>query len=152
MREAIPEFKIDMKVIKYIKFKEKIKVSHPDAVYQFALKIFGKDEINWKEKMYVMKVDSGSFIVGFFKVTEGYESKCLADIKTIMMQVIKTYGTGFILVHNHPSGDVEPSDADIKLTKQLIGVCRSTGITFLDHIIISPEGYKSFLSEEIVKF
>jgi len=51
-----------------------------------------------------------------------------------------------ILVHNHPSGDSEPSKADISLTKKIVDVCKTVGITVHDHVIVSKNGFFSFKS------
>jgi len=57
-------------------------------------------------------------------------------------------GCGIVLVHNHPSGDAQPSDEDIKLTTEVIAASRLLDIEFLDHLVLGAEGsYRSIRSE-----
>ena len=51
--------------------------------------------------------------------------------------------SAIIVVHNHPSGDPEPSADDIRVTKRIREVCELTGIRLLDHVIVGEEGYRS---------
>jgi DNA repair protein RadC len=60
---------------------------------------------------------------------------------------LKSLATGLIISHNHPSGNLNPSDEDIKLTKKFKSACSLLDITLLDHIIISPFGEKYSFSD-----
>jgi DNA repair protein RadC len=64
----------------------------------------------------------------------------------VFRSCILTGGQGIVVVHNHPSGDHTPSDEDKKLTEDLVAGARLLDIEFLDHLVISPDGYTSIRS------
>ena len=74
----------------------------------------------------------------------------VADIKIIFAIAIKTLSSSIILAHNHPSGDLNPSNPDISLTKKPKQAGEILGVKVLDHIIVTPEGYYSFSDEGII--
>jgi DNA repair protein RadC len=63
------------------------------------------------------------------------------------MAALKTNASSIILAHNHPSGNLQPSDADVKLTQKLAEAGKVLEITLLDHLIVTSEGYYSFADE-----
>lgn len=71
------------------------------------------------------------------------------NIKEIMKYVIEKNAYGLIIIHNHPGGNVNPSNADINATLEFINASRILGIHFLDHIIISNDKYYSFAEKWI---
>jgi DNA repair protein RadC len=67
------------------------------------------------------------------------------------MTALKAAATGIVLCHNHPSGNLQPSSADIEITKKIESACKFLDIKLLDHIIISPSGgYYSFIDEGLL--
>jgi DNA repair protein RadC len=74
-----------------------------------------------------------------------------ADQRLIMATALKSAATGLILCHNHPSGNLQASTADIEITKKIQSACNFLDIKLLDHIIISPSGnYFSFTDEGLL--
>ena len=70
--------------------------------------------------------------------------------REIVKRALQLSSTALILVHNHPSGDPSPSDADITMTKQIVEAAKALDITVHDHVIVSKTGYKSFKSEGLL--
>ncbi|MEY2764107.1 MAG: hypothetical protein RLZZ205_531, partial [Bacteroidota bacterium] len=69
----------------------------------------------------------------------------IVDIKLIMSVALKSLASGIILSHNHPSGNLDPSEEDIKITQRIKSACELLDIKLLDHIIMSPtKDYTSF--------
>jgi DNA repair protein RadC len=66
-----------------------------------------------------------------------------------MLLAIKAMATRIIVAHNHPSGTVNPSRADIRLTSQISQACKIMDIELLDHLVITPDKYYSFKEEGI---
>ena len=64
--------------------------------------------------------------------------------REVVKRALELSSTAIILLHNHPSGDPEPSRADIVMTKQIVDACRNLGIVIHDHIVIGREGHVSF--------
>ena len=73
----------------------------------------------------------------------------VADVRIILKQALQVCATGFVAVHNHPSGSTTPSECDIKLTKTLKDSAAIMEIRMLDHVIISgtENSYYSFADE-----
>ncbi len=64
--------------------------------------------------------------------------------REVVRRALELSSTAIILVHNHPSGDPTPSQADIKMTREIIDVAKAMGITVHDHIIVGRDGHASF--------
>ena len=69
------------------------------------------------------------------------------DISIICKFAIDTLATGIIIAHNHPSGQKTPSSEDIRLTKNIKEALKIFNIRFIDHIILTSDGYYSFQDE-----
>jgi DNA repair protein RadC len=76
-------------------------------------------------------------------ISEGGISVAVVDIRRIFHHMLNILGTGLILVHNHPSGNINPSEADITITKKIVEAGKLFDIAVLDHLIIAV-GYYSF--------
>ena len=74
------------------------------------------------------------------------------DCRTVIRKALLLNAMGFVLVHNHPSGDPRPSVHDINFTDRLNKACSLMDIKLLDHIVIGENGYFSFADEIITKF
>ena len=77
-------------------------------------------------------------------VTIGLLDKSLVHPRDVFADVIADRAAAVIFAHNHPSGDLQPSDADLKTQEQLMQAAKILGIRVLDHVIISKKGYFSF--------
>jgi len=95
-----------------------------------------------KEHLYLISLNSRNYTVG--EVSVGTLNSNLVHPREVFGEAIRNKAASVILVHNHPSGDVNPSQSDLKITKELIKVGKLMGIEILDHIIISKN--KSFFS------
>ena len=74
----------------------------------------------------------------------------VADPKLIFVAALKSGATGVLLAHNHPSGNLTPSQADIDLTRKIKEGGKLLEIQLLDHLIITSEGYYSFADEGLL--
>ena len=86
-------------------------------------------------------------MIGIFEVSSGSATGTIADPKLIFAAAIKANACGVIVAHNHPSGALKPSGADIELTKKIKQAGTFLEIQILDHLIITSEGYYSFADE-----
>ncbi|MDX3909030.1 MAG: JAB domain-containing protein [Sphingobium sp.] len=75
---------------------------------------------------------------------DGLLDQVTLPLRQIVREALKLDCHGLILIHNHPSGDVRPSGADIQVTRRLCQVFRALGIRLLDHIIVAPHERFSF--------
>ena len=105
-------------------------------------------------KPYLMDLDHEQFWVLFLNranqiikpemVSAGGVSGTVVDAKLVFKKALEALASNIILVHNHPSGNLRPSEQDIKLTKKLMTAGQTLDIPVLDHIIFTDDGYFSF--------
>lgn len=95
------------------------------------------------EEFWIILTGRSNKVLGKELVSKGGLSETLVDIKIIFSAALQYKANGIILVHNHPSGNLNPSDQDIKLTKKIVDAGKVLDIIISDHIIISDNGYYS---------
>ncbi len=101
------------------------------------------------EEFWVLYLKQNNQVIKPYKVSEGGMSITTADPKRIFKGALECGAAAIILCHNHPSGSLKPSSADISLTKKLTRAGSNLDIRILDHIIVSDGGYYSFLDAGI---
>ena len=74
----------------------------------------------------------------------------MLDIKLLLSVALKSLASGIALIHNHPSGNLKPSKADIQITKKVKKACNYVDIVLLDHLIISKNEYYSFTDNRLI--
>ena len=116
------------------------------VAYETALKAYSINEsnIDLKEYFYILLLNRKNKVVGFYKLSEGGVSETTVDTKLIYSTCLKSLSSSIILVHNHPSGNLDPSRSDKNLTEKLVEGGKLLDIVVLDHLIITTEGYYSF--------
>ena len=129
--------------------KKKITSAH-DACMQL-LEGYDKDTIGMQEQFVVLLLNRANKPLGIYKASTGGITGTMVDIRLIMVTALKSLATGIIISHNHPSGNIMPSDQDVALTKQIKEACKIMTIDLLDHIIVTPHhDYYSFSNEGIL--
>lgn len=99
------------------------------------------------EEFWVLVLDRGNKIIDHFRISQGGISGTIIDVRIILKHVLEKWGVSIILCHNHPSGTMEASDADIKITRKIKQAAEVMDITVLDHVIIGQNRYLSFADE-----
>ncbi|GLI53748.1 RadC family protein [Thermodesulfovibrio yellowstonii] len=127
--------------------KEGLKIKNVDDVLRIT------EELKDKKQEYFLSLtlDGASNLIQKRTVFIGTLNHSIVHPREIFADAITDRAAGIIFVHNHPSGDVEPSKEDIEITKRLVEVGKIVGIEVIDHIIISKNGYYSFQAEEMLK-
>ena len=120
------------------------KITESYELYQQARVILDMEVV---EKFYVLWLDTEMKLIGFELVSMGMLNSSLVYPREVFRGAIIASCRSIILVHNHPSGNLNPSDEDINLTKQLIEAGKIIGIPVQDHLIISSQGYRSMLEK-----
>jgi len=103
-----------------------------------------------QEEFWILLLNKANKIIGKCPISKGGVSGTVADLRVIFKLAIENLATSIILCHNHPSGNLKPSDADITLTKKLRDSGDLMDIPVLDHVIITDSGYYSFADEGIL--
>lgn len=102
------------------------------------------------EQFKVILTNRANKVLGIFELSTGGVSGTVADPKLIFAAAIKGAASGIIMAHNHPSGNLYPSQTDIDLTRKIKEGGRLLEIQLLDHIIVTSEGYFSFADEGLI--
>jgi DNA repair protein RadC len=98
----------------------------------------------------VLYLNRANKVIGSYELSKGGITATIADIRIILSVGLKTLATGLILAHNHPSGNLKPSEADVSLTNKIKEAAKLMDIQVLDHIILADGGYFSFSDEGIM--
>ena len=112
-----------------------------------ALEIFretwDKETIELYEECKLMLLNRANKVLGIAQISQGGISGTVTDVRIILQYALKSNASGIIICHNHPSGNVEPSEADLKITSKLKEAASIHDITLLDHLIITKDAYYS---------
>jgi DNA repair protein RadC len=99
------------------------------------------------EEFWILLLNRANKVIGREQISSGGVSGTVVDAKILFKKAIEAVASGIILVHNHPSGNLTPSSADLDITKKLSEAGKVLEINILDHLIISEKGYYSFADE-----
>lgn len=105
------------------------------------------DSIEYRETFLIICLNRQNQVLGYFKVSEGGTSATVVDAKIIFQIALNCNASAIILGHNHPSGNLNPSEQDNVLTKQLVQGGKLLQINVLDHCIVTEAGYYSYADE-----
>ena len=99
------------------------------------------------EEFWILLLDRGNKIINHFRISQGGLSGTITDIRIILKLAIENRSISIILAHNHPSGTMEASDADISITRKVKQSAELMDISVIDHIIIGQNRFLSFADE-----
>tara|TARA_R100000935_G_scaffold46551_1_gene69995 strand:+ start:663 stop:1112 length:450 start_codon:yes stop_codon:yes gene_type:complete len=140
--------------IKYqgnFKMKQAPKITSPNSAVKLLFESWDKDRIGLQECFKVMLLNNSNKVKGIFEVSSGGITGTFVDVRILFAVILKSLTTSIILAHNHPSGNLKPSEADKQLTKKIKNAGEFLDIKLLDHLIIIPDGdYFSFADEGIL--
>lgn len=125
------------------KSKDRNKITSSQDAYN-AFKEIWSNQIETREEMIVLLLDRSNHVLGYHLLSFGGITGTVADLRLLFAVALQSLATSVILSHNHPSGNLQPSQADISLTKKVKEAGDVMNITLLDHLIITKEGYTSF--------
>jgi DNA repair protein RadC len=122
-------------------------VTSPDEIYNIL-----KEKISnfSKEHFYVISLDTRNNFIGMDEISVGTLTASLVHPRETFESAIKRHAAQIVIAHNHPSGETEPSEDDLKITKRLFDAGKIMGIEVLDHIIITKNGYLSFKEKNLI--
>lgn len=129
------------------KTEGKYKIDGSESVYQL---MKGKLQDLQFEQFWMLTLSRKNEVIQQHKISDGGVSGTIADPKRIFSLALEDLASHVILLHNHPSGNLSPSEADKKLTTKLVDAGKVLDITVLDHIIIANTGYYSFADENLM--
>lgn len=127
--------------------KKRIAVESSSAVYKYLRERIGREK---KERFVVLLLDTKNNLTGIVDISVGTLNENLVHPREVFKEAIRSHAAQIIVAHNHPSGDPEPSDEDLKLTKRLQASGKVLGIELLDHIIISRNKFYSLKEHNLL--
>jgi DNA repair protein RadC len=99
------------------------------------------------EEFWVLYIDNSNTITSKYQISKGGLTATLVDIRILFKKAIENMCVAIVICHNHPSGKLNPSKADIELTTKIIDAAKILDIKLLDHVIITQKSYFSFADE-----
>lgn len=131
---------------------ERPKVTSSKDAYYLFLQTWNQDKIDYLEEAKLLLLNRGARALGIYTLSTGGTAGTIMDIKQVYVAALKANAHSIIISRNHPSGNITPSEADIRLTKELGQAGKVLGIPLLDHIIVTSQGYYSFTDNVRLNF
>jgi DNA repair protein RadC len=145
MKNNLPEFKLSYK--KKGSFTEMYPIRDSESAAKMCRQCFNPDTIDWKEEAIVLALNRNNLVLGFYHISSGGVAGTVVDPKVVFQAALTSNACRLILAHNHPSGNLKPSQGDRDITDKLVKGGRMLDIEIVDHIIITSEGFTSFCDE-----
>ena len=127
--------------------EEKIRISGSQDVYSLLQPLIADLS---HEEFWVLIMNRSNRVIDNIRISQGGISGTVIDVRLILKKALDRLGSSLILCHNHPSGNLKPSDADIKITSKIAEASRTMDIQLLDHIIIADNAYFIFSDEGLI--
>jgi DNA repair protein RadC len=111
---------------------------------------FPEDIISLKEMFVVLYLNRANKVLAAYEVSTGGMTGTIADPRLIYTAGLKITAVGIVVAHNHPSGSLKPSQADIHLTEKIRDAGKLLDILLIDHLILTQDRYYSFADDGIL--
>lgn len=126
---------------------ERMKIISSKSVFELMQPIVGELP---HEEFWIIYLNNSNKVIQYVQLSKGGITGTLVDVRLVMKRALELGATAIVLVHNHPSGTLLPSEADKQLTQKLKTASESLDISVLDHLIITEENYFSFADQRIL--
>jgi len=126
---------------------ERKKITSSNSVFEYVQPIIGELP---HEEFWILYLNNSNKIIKSAQLSKGGITGTVVDVRLAFKDALQLGAVGIILAHNHPSGTLKPSQADIQLTKKLKTAGDSLDIKVLDHLIITEKAYFSFADENML--
>lgn len=126
--------------------KRGLSLNHPQTIADYYMEQLRHEE---QEQLFCMMLDTKNHLLGEEMIFKGTVNSSLVSPREIFLSAVSYHAVGILLIHNHPSGDPSPSEADLDFTQRIKDAGELIGIPLLDHIIIGDCKYLSFRQEGI---
>jgi DNA repair protein RadC len=128
-----------------VKASDRLKVKCSLDAVKIFMDHWDIDTIEFYEEFKLLLMNRSNAVLGIFPVSKGGLSGTVTDVRLIYQAAIKANASGIIVCHNHPSGNLNPSESDTKITQKIKEAGNLMDIQLLDHLILTMDGsYYSF--------
>ena len=140
-------FELSRRILSQAKSLSNRKITSPQDIAEFFIPLL-RDEI--KEKFIVVCLNSSNKIISYETISVGNLNSSVVHPREVFKVAIDNSSANIILIHNHPSGNPEPSNEDIRITKKIVEAGKILDILVFDHLIIAAETYTSFVEKRLI--
>lgn len=127
--------------------RSKTKIESSKDVFEHFVQVIG--DLN-HEEFWMMNLNRGNQVISIRKISEGGWHSTIVDPKKIFSKALEEKASSVIVAHNHPSGNIQPSPEDKRITGKLRRCGRDLELPVLDHLVITSHDYFSFADEGIL--
>lgn len=125
-------------------------ITSSSLAYELIKSLWNTETICFQENFAALFFNTSKKVIGWRVLSTGTMNKCIVDIKLLASLALHCMATEVMIVHNHPSGNLNPSACDKDLTQTIKAALKLIDVTLLDHLIITEEGYYSFSDEGLL--
>jgi DNA repair protein RadC len=146
------EYKTNIERIGLVREKtdyKRAKISSSNDAQEYARNFF-HDDLTMYESFFMIMLNNANNTTGYVKISQGGITGTVVDARIVAKYALETLAVGVILVHNHPSGNLQPSQADLQLTTKIKNGLGFLDIKVLDHIILTETSYFSFADDNLL--
>lgn len=111
---------------------------------------FYESDIELYESFFLLLLNQQNQTIGYAKISQGGVAGTVVDTKIILKYIVDTLAQSVVLCHNHPSGNLIPSDADKTITNKIRDAVKLLDSKVLDHIILTKDDYFSFADNDLI--
>jgi DNA repair protein RadC len=131
--------------------KEKLIINNSKESFDVLMACWNKHTIELQEEFKVLLLNRNNQVLGIYPLSKGGMAGTVVDAKLVFSVALKCSASSIIIAHNHPSGNLEPSEADKNITSKLKKAGEHLDIALIDHLIITKIGYYSFSDKDELK-
>jgi DNA repair protein RadC len=128
---------------------DRVQIKRTEDAVTFIRNFYDSD-ISIYESSFILLLNRGNYTIGWVKLSQGGITGTVMDAQLIAKIAIDSLAKGVIICHNHPSGNLKPSDGDISITNLVKNGLKLFGVSLLDHVILTETSYYSFCDEGII--
>lgn len=120
------------------------KINSSAEAYEVLKEIFNSDTIDWTEEAILLCLNTQHKVIGYYKLSSGGLTGVIMDNRVIFQIALLSNATRIIVAHNHPTGNLTPSESDNQITESIKKAGEILNIPLLDHLIVTSENYYSY--------
>jgi DNA repair protein RadC len=125
-------------------------INKSEIAYEVLKASWDENRIELVEQFKIILLDFRNNCLGISEISTGGMAACLVDPKIVFATALKARASKIIGAHNHPSGSLNPSKADIEITRKLVAGGQLLDIQFEDHLILTSQGYYSLADNGLI--
>jgi len=130
--------------------RERIKIKGSQSVFNVLLDNWNMDTIDLLEEFKILLLNRANEVLGIHTVSKGGINATVVDIRLLLAVALKSASSSMVLVHNHPSGNLKPSESDKRLYNKIKKATTYLDIQILDNLIITRDDYYSFADKDLM--